>query len=154
LIFAADRNLAALRPSAAVTSSFLEAALRSPRLQRVLTAGSGSTAQPHLYLKDLRQLQVPIPALGIQESLVASLREQLTFADQLETDVKVALARSERLRVSILAAAFSGKLVPQDNEDEPASILLGRITTERASSNDQMRGRTRKPRTSLEKARA
>ena len=144
LIFAADRNLAAIRPSTQVTPSFLEAMLRSPSLQKVLTVGSGSTAQPHLYLRDLRQLQVPVPALDMQESLIASLREQLAFADQLETDVKVALTRGERLRVSILAAAFSGKLVRQDGDEEPASILLKRIAEEWASSKGRMPTRTHK----------
>ncbi len=152
LTFAADRNLAAIRPSARVTPSFLEAMLRSPTVQNVLTAGSGSTAQPHLYLRDLRQLEVPIPMLDTQESLIASLREQLGFADQLEADVKVALARGERLRVSILAAAFSGKLVWQDADEEPASILLKRTAEERASSKDWGPARTRKRQMPPEKA--
>jgi restriction endonuclease S subunit len=151
LSFAADRNIAAIRPSAEVLPSFLEASLRSPRLQKVLTAGSGSTAQPHLYLRDLRQLQVPVPALDIQELLISSLRERLAFADRLETDVKGALERSERLRSSILAAAFSGRLVPQDPADEPASALVERITAERASSNGQSPARTWKRGTPREK---
>jgi len=138
-------------PSAEVMPAFLEAMLRSPRLQKVLLAGSGSTAQPHLYLRDLRQLQVPVPALSIQESLVVALREQLAFVDQLETDIKAALERSERLRVSILAAAFAGRLVPQDDYDEPASVLLARIAAERASSNGRSLARTRAPRVPLEK---
>jgi hypothetical protein len=153
LIFAADRNLAAIRPMSHVMPSFLEALLRSPSLQKVLTAGSGSTAQPHLYLRDLRELQVPIPSPEMQGLLVASLREQLTFADRLEADVKVALARSERLRVSILAAAFSGKLVGQVDGEESALILLKRIAAERESSDDRMPARTRKPRVPQEEVR-
>ena len=147
LIFAADRNLAALRPAPAVTSSFLEAILRSPRLQKVLTAGSGSTAQPHLYLKELRQLQVPIPALETQESLIVALREQLAFANRLEMDVKVALARSGRLRSSILTAAFSGSLVRQDSHEVPASILLEDIAAKQMPTIGHKRAKTRKSRT-------
>jgi len=152
LVFAADRNLAAMRPSAQVSPLFLEAVLRSPSLQKMLTAGSGSTAQPHLYLRDLRQLQVPIPALDMQELLVASLSEQLAYADRLEVDIKVALARGERLRVCILAAAFSGKLVRQDGSEEPASILLKRIAEEQASSKNRTSARSRKARIPVEKA--
>ena len=40
--------------------------------------------------------------------------------------------RAASLRRSILAAAFSGQLVPQDPDDEPASVLLERIRAERA----------------------
>lgn len=151
LVFAADRNLAAIRPSADVLPSFLEAILRSPRLQKVLTAGSGSTAQPHLYLKDLRQLQVPVPPLEVQESLIASLREQLAFVDRLDKDVMLVLARSQTLRASVLVAAFSGKLVPRDPAEEHASVLVERITVARSTSNGHKPARTRKGRVPEEK---
>jgi len=41
---------------------------------------------------------------------------------------------AERLRSGILAAAFSGRLVPQDPNDKPASVLLERIRAERAAT--------------------
>ncbi len=44
------------------------------------------------------------------------------------------LARAERLRQSILKQAFEGKLIPQDAKDEPASVLLERIRTQRAAA--------------------
>jgi type I restriction enzyme, S subunit len=42
----------------------------------------------------------------------------------------------EKLTQSILAKAFHGELVPQDPNDEPASVLLERIKEERAKSTD------------------
>ena len=146
LTFAADRNLAAMRPGSAVRPRYLEAVLRSPRQQRVLTAGSGSTAQPHLYLRDLRNLIVPLPSIEDQEELLVRLDEQLSIADRLEAEIEASMQRTHGLRLSVLAAAFSGKLVPQDPTDEPGSVLLERIAAERASSNGHKTRRGRKPR--------
>ena len=49
--------------------------------------------------------------------------------------VGASLKRAGRLRQSILKQAFSGKLVPQDPNDEPASALLERIRAERAAAS-------------------
>lgn len=51
------------------------------------------------------------------------------------------LARSTALRQSILKDAFSGKLVPQDPNDEPAAELLARIKAARAGKSKQSRRR-------------
>ena len=44
---------------------------------------------------------------------------------------------SEALRQSILKKAFSGQLVPQDPNDEPASEMLKRIAAEKAETEAQ-----------------
>jgi hypothetical protein len=48
---------------------------------------------------------------------------------QLVTQVNSDLKRAERLRQSILKNAFEGRLVPQDPNYEPATILLTRIAS-------------------------
>ena len=47
-----------------------------------------------------------------------------------EATLTSATTHAHHLRSSILAAAFSGKLVPQDPSDEPASVLLKRVAAE------------------------
>ena len=49
------------------------------------------------------------------------------------------LARAERLRQSILKQAFSGKLVPQDPDHEPASVLLEKIRDEKEHQQPKQR---------------
>jgi type I restriction enzyme, S subunit len=60
---------------------------------------------------------------------------------QGEKSIEIELLRAERTRQSILKSAFAGKLVPQDPNDEPASVLLKRIRAERAARPGPVRGR-------------
>ena len=77
---------------------------------------------------------IPIPPLAEQRRIVAEVERRLTVIQQAEAAVEANLARAERLRQSILKQAFSGKLVPQDPNDEPASVLLERIRAEREAA--------------------
>ena len=76
-------------------------------------------------------LSIPLPPLDEQRRIVAEVERRLSVVQQAEATVEASLARAERLRQSILKQAFSGRLVPQDPEDEPASVLLERIMAER-----------------------
>jgi type I restriction enzyme S subunit len=79
----------------------------------------------------LRLFPVPLgPALEQQE-ILSVLQLQLDNLDQQEKSVMLGLKQSAAQRQNILRAAFSGQLVPQDPNDEPASVLLERIRNER-----------------------
>jgi len=75
----------------------------------------------------LRSLPIPLPSLREQHTITATLESRLSICDQLETIIGESLAKAETLRQSILKKAFSGQLVPQDPNDEPAVELLNRI---------------------------
>lgn len=77
-----------------------------------------------------RKVTVPIPSLTEQAEIVSELERHLSVADEIEATIGAELIRSERLRQSILKQAFSGKLVPQDPNDEPAEMLLARIKSD------------------------
>ncbi len=55
--------------------------------------------------------------------------------------IEIAIQQAETLRQSILQKAFSGQLVEQDPDDEPASVLLERIRAEKAKHSPKRRGR-------------
>lgn len=93
--------------------------------------GSGNS-QPALNKYRVEQLNFPLPSVIEQQQIVAEVEERLSLIEQAEQVVEVSLKRAERARQSILKRAFAGQLVPQNPDDEPASVLLERIQEERA----------------------
>lgn len=84
-----------------------------------------------LGLDDIQAVLVPLPPLAEQEAIVEAVEAQLSVVDHLEADIAAKLKSAQGLRQSILRHAFTGQLVPQDPNDEPAAELLKRIATER-----------------------
>jgi type I restriction enzyme S subunit len=76
-------------------------------------------------------IPVPVPPLEEQIIIAKKVNELLAHKDCLKGTVKNQLEKIEELQQSILAKAFRGELVPQDPNDEPASVLLERIRAER-----------------------
>jgi type I restriction enzyme, S subunit len=79
----------------------------------------------------LLRFAVPIPLPGEQEAIVEAVENQMSIIDHLKAQVETKLRSAQALRQAILHHAFSGKLVPQDPNDESASELLKRIAAER-----------------------
>jgi type I restriction enzyme S subunit len=82
-----------------------------------------------------------VPPVSDQKRIVGELDEQLSLIDSLRGAVQAADKRSTALRRAILERAFRGELVPQDPDDEPASVLLERIRAGRAAGPPKRRKR-------------
>jgi type I restriction enzyme S subunit len=93
---------------------------------------------------DLGEIRLPVPTPEEQTEIVRRVEQLFAFADQLEARVAAAQERIDKLTQSILAKAFRGELVPQDPNDEPASVLLERIKAQRAAAPKTKRGRKAK----------
>lgn len=79
----------------------------------------------------LKIAPVPLPPPAEQQAIIEAVEDQLSAIDHLEADLDRKLKSAHSLRQSILLHAFTGQLVPQDPNDEPASELLKRIAAER-----------------------
>ena len=118
-----------------ISPNFIQLAFAEKTLRRSLEAKAKSSAgHQRISLADLREYCLPIPPIAEQRRIVADVERRLSVLNQTEAAVEANLARAERLRQSILKQALSGKLVPQDPNDEPASELLDRIRTEREAA--------------------
>ena len=113
---------------------------------------ASSAGQNNVSLSLIHTMPTPLPPLAEQRRIVAEVERRMSVIQQAEAAVEANLARAERLRQSILKQAFSGKLVPQDPNDEPASELLERIRAEReaaqASAKPEGRAKRRRARSS------
>ena len=93
------------------------------------------TAQPKMNQEKMNSILVPIPPLSEQRKIVLKIEQLLPFIEkyeQAETQLTTLnTSFPEMLKKSILQEAVQGKLVPQNPDDEPASVLLERIRAEK-----------------------
>jgi type I restriction enzyme S subunit len=90
----------------------------------------------------LAALTIPLPPHEEQTEIVRLLLEQTAGSFEQSKAIELGLKQSTAQRQNILKAAFSGQLVPQDPNDEPASVLLERIRTERAARANESKQRS------------
>jgi type I restriction enzyme S subunit len=95
--------------------------------QWVKSVVSQQVGQANVNGSKLQALAVPLPPILEQQKLLERYEERQRQLGELAAWCETELARSTALRQSILKQAFSGRLVPQDPSDEPASALLARI---------------------------
>lgn len=103
--------------------------------------------QPNLNLQIIKTVAVPLPPAKEQRSIQSLLSVHLEAAREQQAAIETALKQSTAQRQNILRAAFSGQLVPQDPDDEPATVLLERIRAERATQRGTPTRRGRKKET-------
>ena len=82
---------------------------------------------------------VPLMPRKEQEELCSHIDKFITILDIQEKEITSALRLTEVLRQSTLAKAFSGELVGQDPNDEPAAALLKRIKADKASQKPKLK---------------
>lgn len=92
---------------------------------------STSAGQNTINQGSVKGLEVALPSIEEQTTIIHRVESLFALADTVEKQYRQAKQRVDRLTQSILAKAFRGELVPQDPSDEPASVLLEKIKSER-----------------------
>ena len=136
-------NLAALHPEYLV--SLLSSHLLRTQIEHKAKSTSGVN---NINSGEIQSLIVPLCSFSEQEVVVERLSASLSSIDSIEAEIDSQLLKVDALRQSVLKKAFSGQLVPQDPDDEPASSLLERIEAEKekAAQNNHSK-KTRKKKT-------
>ena len=117
-----------------IDDEYLYWALIGPATQAWIVTNASATTLPILNKGRLAKLPVPLCPLKEQKAIATILASTHPSAEQL-TQEHTSLANTLlHLDSAILAKAFRGELVPQDPNDEPASVLLERIAAERAAA--------------------
>lgn len=135
------RGLASIHPVGGIDTKFILYFFRS--VERYLALIGAGTTFNAITGDKLKDFPIALPPLPEQHHIIAKIEELFTRLDAgLESlnqiqgyDTKPIKGKALQLRQSILKRAFEGKLVPQDPNDEPASVLLEKINAQKAKSN-------------------
>lgn len=125
-----NQNCASIRvPGSGVLSEWVYWCLVE-RYDRTRRQAAGNN-QPALNKARVQEIELPIPPAPTQGVLVAHMERVADTVTATSTALEALAARCDALRRSLLLAAFRGRLVNQDDGDEPAELLLQRIVEDR-----------------------
>ncbi len=116
-----------------VERDFYKYCIWSNHVKKQLGLITKGVAQKKISVDRFKTIALPLPSKEEQKQVVAVLENIFSQIKNIEQEIETELKKSEALRQSILKKAFSGQLVSQDPNDEPASILLERISAEKTA---------------------
>jgi len=125
---------------------FLAFRLASPATYQVLKDAVHGATRPRISLSHLKQFEFDLPPLEEQAEIVRRIESAFGWLDRVAADHAAAARLLPKLDAAILAKAFRGEIVPQDPNDEPASVLLERLSVEREAQGRPTRLRRSPPR--------
>jgi type I restriction enzyme, S subunit len=112
-----QNHLIRVRPTGALWPEYLEGVWNSPQnRQQLMDLASSSSGLYTLSVSKLRSLSIPVPSIERQEQIVRALAEVRQRRALLTHELDRALGRALRLRRSLLAAAFSGRLTGRSSD--------------------------------------
>ncbi|OIQ96342.1 type-1 restriction enzyme EcoKI specificity protein [mine drainage metagenome] len=114
-------------------------------VRREIEKRAKSTAgHKRISIQDVKEIEMRLPSILEQTEIVRRVESLFAYAGRLEARYTAARAQVEKLTPATLAKAFRGELVPQDPNDEPATVLLERIRAQRFDQAEDKPKRSRK----------
>lgn len=127
---ALQKALHKIRPAAGVLPDYLGLLLREQASTGELDKLFTGTTIKHLPQEKLRLVRVPLAPTAEQERIVAAIEEAFSKLDAGEAGLRTVRQLLKRMRDAVLAAAVTGRLVPQETTDTPAAKLLADLGTQ------------------------
>jgi type I restriction enzyme S subunit len=112
-----------------VRPEYLATALNAPEVVTAIDKLKTGISESGMNLTQTKfmELEIPCPTLQEQNEILRLVKSLFVLADAVETHFREASSHIEQLVPTVLSKAFLGELVPQDPNDEPASVLLDQI---------------------------
>ena len=110
---------------------FLYYALSSDFMYQTLSLLAAGSTVKNLKSDTVKSVLFPIPPMREQKRIAEKLDSLISFVIRIESDKTDLQTTIQLTKSKILDLAIRGKLVPQDPNDEPASVLLERIRAEK-----------------------
>ena len=112
--------------------------------KRLIDLGSGG-AQPNISKQKIENFSFPLPPLSEQSRIAAKIAQLFALLRKVESSTQQYAKLQTLLKSKVLDLAMRGKLVKQDPNDEPASVLLEKIKTEKAELVKEKKIKKSKP---------
>lgn len=124
-------SVALLKPSIGIDNWYMCYAMQSPYFYNTTRGDMKGVGITRITLNMLTSRLIPIPPQNEQRQISANTSKLIELIFSIEKSKDDVLELIATTKSKILDLAIRGKLVPQDPNDEPASILLERIRAEK-----------------------
>ena len=114
-----------------ISPEYLLSTIASSTIQNYFNSSLKGIGVPNLHLEHIRTTLIPVAPINEQYRIATKLEQLLSFADNIESDKTDLQTTIQLTKSKILDLAIRGKLVKQNPDDEPASVLLERIRAEK-----------------------
>jgi len=148
-ITSCNQQINAITPFSSISTKLVFSFMSTFFFLESVKRNATGTATPIINKNLWSNLVIPLPPLEEQKRIVSKLEEIMPLIDEYDKlEQKLSKLEEdfpEKLKKSILQYAVQGKLIPQSPTDEPASILLEKIKTEKAQLIKDKKIKKQKP---------